>query len=116
MAGVSWKAATMAALPAPGVTARQCQAQAHGPDGAVPDFKQQGFCQERLFQNTLQPGDHPRHPILAHMRVDLRGRQVHMPEQHPDVHELGAGLQEPGCIGMPELIRSLCGVAFLFLI
>jgi hypothetical protein len=48
---------------------------------------------------------HPRHPILAHMRVDLRRRQVHVPKQRLDVHELGAGFEEAGCIGMPELMR-----------
>jgi hypothetical protein len=39
------------------------------------------------------------------MRVDLRGRQVHVPEQGLDVHELGAGPQEPNRVGMPELMR-----------
>jgi hypothetical protein len=46
----------------------------------------------------------PRHPVLAHMRVDLRGRQVHMPQEHLDIHELGAGLQESSCVGMAELM------------
>jgi hypothetical protein len=27
-----------------------------------------------------------------------------MPEQHLDVHELGSGLQEPGRVGVPELV------------
>jgi hypothetical protein len=48
---------------------------------------------------------HPRHPILTDMRVDQRRRQVHVPEQRLDVHELGAGLEEPGRIGVPELVR-----------
>jgi hypothetical protein len=39
------------------------------------------------------------------MRVNLRGGQVHVPEQGLDVHELGAGLQEPGRVGMPKLMR-----------
>jgi hypothetical protein len=38
------------------------------------------------------------------MRVDLGSRQVHMPEQHLDTHELGTRLQEPGCVGVPELM------------
>lgn len=37
-----------------------------------------------------QPRHHPRHPVLAHMRVDLRRRQVHVPEERLDIHELGA--------------------------
>ena len=28
-----------------------------------------------------------------------------MPEQRLDVHELGAGLQEPGGVGVAELVR-----------
>jgi hypothetical protein len=48
------------------------------------------------------------------MRVDLRGRQVHVPQQYLDVHELGAGLQEPGRIGVPcgctAQVDSLKGV------
>jgi hypothetical protein len=39
------------------------------------------------------------------MRVDLGSRQVHVPQQHLDVHELGAGPQEPSRVGMPELMR-----------
>jgi hypothetical protein len=35
------------------------------------------------------------HSVLADMRIELRRRQVYMPQQHLDVHKLGAGPQEP---------------------
>ena len=42
---------------------------------------------------VLKPRHHPRHSVLVHMRIDLRGRQVHVPEQRLDIHELSASLQ-----------------------
>jgi hypothetical protein len=38
------------------------------------------------------------------MRIDLRGRQVHVPQQHLIIHELGARLQKPCSVGVAELM------------
>ena len=48
---------------------------------------------------------HRRHPVLIDMGVNLRRRQVHMPQQGPNVHQLGPGVEPVGGVGVAQLVR-----------
>ena len=70
--------------------------------GSTPRFR-------AFIAHFSKPRHHPRHTILTDVGVDLRGREIHVPEQRLDVHELGAGLEQPGGVGVPRR-RYYCGI------
>jgi hypothetical protein len=46
-----------------------------------------------------------REALARHMRVDLSGRYVGMPEERLHTPEVGAALDKMGCEGMPQDMR-----------
>ena len=51
----------------------------------------------RFLVNVLQAGD-------AHVRVNLRGREVDVPQQLLDQAQIGAGVEQVRRVGVPQLV------------
>src|SRR5258705_5292611 len=67
----------------------------------------------RIRRNTVR-GSRPRmktvvdrsHPLLKHVRVDLRRREIGVAEHHLDGPEIGAAVEQVGRKGMAQHVRA----------
>ena len=70
---------------------------------ATPDDKQLSLTDSRTW---VEPLVHAAQPCFQHVRVDLRRRQIGVPEHHLDRAQVGAAIEKVRRERVPEDVRA----------